>query len=187
MLYTGETKEYYPDSTLKLIRTIRNGKENGTTSYYFSNGQIMEQREYRDGEKNGEWLNWNEKGIKIARAGYKNDKKEGEWLIWDDSGILRYKMYYSDGKKSGTWQVFDESGKPTDTITLISTTYKNGKIDGHYSEYYDNTTAIFKKRWFYDMGVPVKKYLIFYEIRENTIEIVAFWDNRQDSEKRKVR
>ena len=81
MLYTGETKEYYPDSTLKLIRTIRNGKENGTTSYYFSNGQIMEQREYRDGEKNGEWLNWNEKGIKIARAGYKNDKKEGEWLI----------------------------------------------------------------------------------------------------------
>lgn len=35
--------------------------------------------------------------------------------------------------------------------------------------------------------IPVKKYLIFYEIRENTIEIVAFWDNRQDSEKRKVR
>ena len=30
-------------------------------------------------------------------------------------------------------------------------------------------------------------YLIYYEINLNEIEIVSFWDNRQDSEKKKVR
>jgi hypothetical protein len=30
-------------------------------------------------------------------------------------------------------------------------------------------------------------YLIFYEINENTIEIVSFWDNRQDENKRKIK
>lgn len=28
--------------------------------------------------------------------------------------------------------------------------------------------------------IPMKVYLIFYEINEDTIEIISFWDNRQD-------
>lgn len=28
--------------------------------------------------------------------------------------------------------------------------------------------------------MPMKVYLIFYEIKKDTIEIVSFWDNRQD-------
>lgn len=30
--------------------------------------------------------------------------------------------------------------------------------------------------------IPMKVYLIFYEINSDTIEIVSFWDNRQDNE-----
>ncbi|PQJ79528.1 type II toxin-antitoxin system RelE/ParE family toxin [Polaribacter porphyrae] len=33
--------------------------------------------------------------------------------------------------------------------------------------------------------VPMKVYLIFYEINNNRIEILCFWDNRQDEIKRK--
>lgn len=29
--------------------------------------------------------------------------------------------------------------------------------------------------------IPMKTYLIFYEIHQNYIHIVSFWDNRQDS------
>jgi plasmid stabilization system protein ParE len=32
--------------------------------------------------------------------------------------------------------------------------------------------------------LPMKVYLIFYEINQDNIEIVSFWDNRQDNEKR---
>ncbi|WP_217653612.1 type II toxin-antitoxin system RelE/ParE family toxin [Salegentibacter echinorum] len=31
--------------------------------------------------------------------------------------------------------------------------------------------------------IPMKVYLIFYEIKNDTIEIVSFWDNRQDNKK----
>ncbi len=33
----------------------------------------------------------------------------------------------------------------------------------------------------------MKVYLIFYELNENKIEIVSFWDNRQDLERRKIK
>ncbi len=33
----------------------------------------------------------------------------------------------------------------------------------------------------------MKVYLIFYEINQNRIEVVSFWDNRQDFEGRKIK
>lgn len=35
--------------------------------------------------------------------------------------------------------------------------------------------------------IPMKVYLIFYEINQNRIEVVSFWDNRQDLEGRKIK
>jgi plasmid stabilization system protein ParE len=35
--------------------------------------------------------------------------------------------------------------------------------------------------------IPMKVYLIFYEINNNRIEIISFWDNRQSVKKRKVK
>ncbi len=31
--------------------------------------------------------------------------------------------------------------------------------------------------------IPMKVYLIFYEIHKNQVKIVSFWDNRQDKNK----
>ncbi|RCS28523.1 type II toxin-antitoxin system RelE/ParE family toxin [Polaribacter sp. WD7] len=35
--------------------------------------------------------------------------------------------------------------------------------------------------------IPMKVYLIFYEINENTIEVISFWDNRQNEKKRRIK
>ena len=35
--------------------------------------------------------------------------------------------------------------------------------------------------------IPMKVYLLFYEINGNRIEIVSFWDNRQDIKHRKIK
>jgi len=35
--------------------------------------------------------------------------------------------------------------------------------------------------------ISMKVYLIYYEINGNRIEIVSFWDNRQDIENRKIK
>lgn len=34
--------------------------------------------------------------------------------------------------------------------------------------------------------IAMKNYLIFYEINENRIEIISFWDNRQNIKNRKI-
>ncbi len=35
--------------------------------------------------------------------------------------------------------------------------------------------------------ISMKVFLLFYEVNDNTIEIVSFWDNRQDIENRKIK
>jgi toxin YoeB len=35
--------------------------------------------------------------------------------------------------------------------------------------------------------IPMKTYLIFYEVNFDRIEIISFWDNRQDLENRKIK
>ncbi len=35
--------------------------------------------------------------------------------------------------------------------------------------------------------IPMKVYLIFYEVNGNQIEILSIWDNRQDIENRKIK
>ncbi len=35
--------------------------------------------------------------------------------------------------------------------------------------------------------ISMKVYLLFYEINDSRIEIVSFWDNRQDIENRKIK
>jgi toxin YoeB len=35
--------------------------------------------------------------------------------------------------------------------------------------------------------IPMKYYSVFYEINESRIEIVSFWDNRQNPDRSKVR
>lgn len=35
--------------------------------------------------------------------------------------------------------------------------------------------------------IQMEVYLIFYEINQNRIEVVSFWDNRQDLERRKIK
>lgn len=35
--------------------------------------------------------------------------------------------------------------------------------------------------------IPMKVYLIFYEINNDRIEIISFWDNRQDLENQKIK
>ena len=114
MVYTGTYTEYYDNGNPKIVRNIKNGKENGFVITYFENGKEQEQRSYREGKKEGEWINWNEEGIKIAVAIYLDDKKDGDWFIWNAEGVLLYEMHYKKGKKVGSWKMYDKDGKLVD-------------------------------------------------------------------------
>lgn len=62
----------------------------------------------------------------------------------------------------------------TETEELLKTLSKN--------EFIGRLTSNKKTR-----VIPMKVYLIFFEINKNIIEIISFWDNRQDERKRKIK
>ncbi|WP_223447699.1 type II toxin-antitoxin system RelE/ParE family toxin [Polaribacter litorisediminis] len=62
----------------------------------------------------------------------------------------------------------------TETESILKTLSK--------SEYIGRLTSNKKTR-----VIPMKVYLIFYEINENIIEIVSFWDNRQGEQNKKIK
>ena len=94
-------------------------------------------------------------------------------IIWSDIAKSEFRdilEFYINRNESATYslKLLDE------TEDLLKTLSK--------SEFIGRLTSNKKTR-----VIPMKVYLIFYEIKENTIEIVSFWDNRQDNKKLNIK
>lgn len=90
-------------------------------------------------------------------------------IIWSDLAKLEFQHileFYIERNNSARYslQLLNE------TEDLLKTLSK--------SEFIGRLTSNKKTR-----VLPMKNYLIFYEIRKNKIEIISFWDNRQDDKK----
>ena len=88
-------------------------------------------------------------------------------IIWSDIAKLEFQdilKFYLERNQSTTYslKLLDE------TEDLLKTLSKN--------EFIGRLTSNKETR-----VIPMKVYLIFYEIKKDTIEIVSFWDNRQDT------
>ena len=97
-------------------------------------------------------------------------KKE---IIWSKLAKLQFKAileYYVErnGNENYSLKLVDEV---EDVLNTLSKSELIGRLTSNK----------------YTRVIPMKVYLIFYEINENKIEIVSFWDNRQDIERRKIK
>jgi len=74
-----------------------------------------------------------------------------------------------------------QNGSPTYSLKLLNevedllNTLSNSELIGRLTS--NKITRV----------ISMKVYLLFYEINGNQIEIVSFWDNRQDIKNRKVK
>ncbi|WP_163410610.1 type II toxin-antitoxin system RelE/ParE family toxin [Flavobacterium ajazii] len=68
----------------------------------------------------------------------------------------------------------DYSSKILEEVEDLLETLSNNELIGRLTS--NKTTRV----------IPMKTYLLFYEINNDRIEIISFWDNRQSKEKRKV-
>ena len=97
-------------------------------------------------------------------------KKE---IIWSKLAKLQFKAileYYVErnGNENYSLKLVDEV---EDVLTTLSKSELIGRLTSNK----------------YTRVIPMKVYLIFYEINGTKIEIVSFWDNRQDIERRKIK
>lgn len=97
-------------------------------------------------------------------------KKE---IIWSKFAKLQFKAileYYVERNGNENYSL-----KLVDEVEDVLNTLSKSELIGRLTS--NKCTRV----------IPMKVYLIFYEINGNKIEIVSFWDNRQDIEKRKIK
>lgn len=97
-------------------------------------------------------------------------KKE---IVWSSLAKLQLENvleYYFIRNESSTYSL-----KLLDEVEDLLETLSNSELIGRLTS--NKITRV----------ISMKVYLIFYEINGNQIEIVSFWDNRQDIKNRKVK
>lgn len=154
---------YSEIGVLTSSETYKNGEKNGMNIIYYSDGSVSEKIMFKDDKKNGEWLQFFEDGTpKLSANVVDGIKYVGEYVSYFPDGKKYQTGKYVDGLKHSSWYTYLEDGSidiiyvyrygkvkethpqngvfddyyPND-IKRYEYTYKNGKKDGPFKEYYE--------------------------------------------------
>ena len=97
-------------------------------------------------------------------------KKEIVWSNLAETQFQTVLEFYSDRNGNSNYSL-----KLLDEVEELLETLSNSEFIGRLTS--NKFTRV----------IPIKTYLIHYEINFDRIEIVLFWDNRQDMENRKIK
>jgi antitoxin component YwqK of YwqJK toxin-antitoxin module len=118
----GEKINYYGDgTTMKEKVTLKNGKADGMIIRYSQNGKVEYEKGMKDGIDEGPERRYDETGKVVAETIYKNGKAEGK-----------------------SFALYNKGNSDAYTKTEY---YKNGVLDGNYSEIYENGTVKVKGKY----------------------------------------
>lgn len=96
----------------------------------------------------------------------------GKKIIWSDSAkneLHKALEFYIERNGSPNYSL-----KLLDQTQDLMTTLSKNELIGRLTS--NKTTRV----------IPFKEYLIFYEVKDDCVEIHSFWDNRQDEQKLKI-
>lgn len=154
---------YSEDGVLTNSETYKNNRKNGMSIIYYSNGSISEKVNYINDQKSGKWEQFYENGNpKLSATVEDGIKYMGEFISYYPNGNKQQSGKYVDGMKHSSWYFFNEDGSietihvfrygkfveehpqnglfdeyyPND-IKRHEYTYKNGKKNGPFREYYN--------------------------------------------------
>jgi antitoxin component YwqK of YwqJK toxin-antitoxin module len=169
-LYINEKKDsiwkfYDLSGVLQIEEMYRNGLKEGISKIYYDNQQISSLVSYLDDKRNGPNTEYFQNGKVKLKANYVNDELEGEyeinypnelpykkgkyvksipvgwWGIYNPEGELQVREFYQNGQRT---KIEYNNGKFEDVypsqIPKELVTYKNGKKNGPFIEYFDTGT-----------------------------------------------
>ena len=88
--------EYYENGTIKTVKTMKNGKAQGTVISYYQDGTKQISANYKDGMKHGKFSFYTPSGKLMIQAEYKNDKLNGPKKEYNADGTLSKTVWYKD-------------------------------------------------------------------------------------------
>nr|NQU90720.1 hypothetical protein [Bacteroidota bacterium] len=143
-------KDYYPDGSVKIVQTYRNGVPEGVRREYGPDGDISAGYIFKDGNmvgegiikddglKNGEWKDYFNDGSLKAEGAYTEGVKIGKWNYYHaNSRLEQTGKYDNDGKLTGKWVWYYPSGN-----ILREEYYIDGLADGLMTEFTEEGEVI---------------------------------------------
>ena len=144
----GMSKSYYPKSGQPLEQLgYKAGVKHGKWLKFFENGKPWMEAEYDNGNLNGKFNVYTENGKPVHQGNYDHALRHGRWLTYNSNGSVKTQDTYHQGtmtrsiKQNGTFKEFYPDEKPKSEYT-----YKRGKEQGDFKEWYDNGEWIQKEQ-----------------------------------------
>lgn len=135
----GPMTTYFQDGQVAERRTFRNGVAEGPAVQFFPDGKPRYQANYVEGEPEGAETYFFPNGNKEIEGRYVNGDRDGGWKYYNENGSVQYQVLYAQGKlvrkkyENGTFTEYWEDGQPQSEVT-----YRNGKREGPFTEWYNN-------------------------------------------------
>ena len=137
----GEMTTFYPDGKITERRHFENGTENGKAEQFYASGTSRYLANYVNGAPEGIETFYFPSGKKEIEGNYVDGVRDGRWAYYNEDGSVQMQVLYAQGKfvkqkyENGTFKEYW-----TDQQMKSETTYKNGKREGPFTEWYDNGT-----------------------------------------------
>lgn len=170
----GNWNFYDTEGKIAAIDTYVKGQKNGLSKVYYDNGKVSETVNWNLGKREGLTTEYFKDGKKKSESNYVDDELQGRSMVFFPNGQFKTVGKYVDGVKNGTWMYYNQDGKEhfresydqgkrISSIPMNGTfktyyegdieimkneiTYKNGKKDGPFKEFYK------KGEWKYERRV----------------------------------
>lgn len=137
----GPMTTFFPDGKVAEARNFKNGLAEGLAEQFYPNGTKRYHAVYAKGEPQGTESFFFPNGRKEIEGAYTNGLKDGGWAYYNEDGSIKMQALYAQGKfvrqkyENGTFKEYWD-----DEQVKSETTYKNGKREGPFTEWYDNGT-----------------------------------------------
>lgn len=140
----GTYTEFYPDGSLKTVKTMMAGKANGTMKAYYPSGKLQAEAYYLAGAKEGTLKYYTESGALLMQAEYSNDLLNGWRRDYGPDGAVLSETHYIDDQpappqaQSAAAPTGETApAQPESAVTVKTTSLARGErysfhLDGKY-------------------------------------------------------
>ncbi|MBK8340012.1 MAG: hypothetical protein IPK99_08460 [Flavobacteriales bacterium] len=139
----GEELSFFDDGTISERITFVNGLQEGLHEQFFPGGQVKYRGSYVRGEGEGVMTWYQPDGKKEVEGHMVSGQRDGIWYYFNTDGSVQIQMVYEQGnfikdkKENGVFKEYCD-----DEQLRSEHTWKQGKLNGPFTEYYCNGTWV---------------------------------------------
>lgn len=140
----GVWEKVYPGTKVYQYRgQFKDDKPTGKFSYFYKSGKVKAVINHDENSSRSVGYFYYEAGQLMSYGIYQNTKKDSIWLNFTEHGHLSNTETYLNDSLNGKKTVFYLPERPEDKSKIISAVYnyRNGKLDGEFTEYFDFGTV----------------------------------------------